>query len=110
MSMAVRERRKEIAVLKTVGFGSGQVMGLILCEALVMGMLGGALGIGGTLWAIAVMNGAPGQTVLGISHLELRPAVALFGAGVALALGLAAGFVPAWGAYRARVTEMLRTA
>jgi putative ABC transport system permease protein len=109
MSMAVRERRKEIAVLKTVGFGSGQVMGLILCEALVMGMLGGALGIGGTLWAIAVMNGAPGQTVLGISHLELRPAVALFGAGVALALGLAAGFVPAWGAYRARVTEMLRT-
>lgn len=109
MSMAVRERRKEIAVLKTVGFGSGQVMGLILCEALVMGMLGGALGIGGTLWAIEVMNGAPGQTVLGISHLELRPAVALFGAGVALTLGLAAGFVPAWGAYRARVTEMLRT-
>ena len=27
MSMAVRERRREIAVLKTVGFGSGQVMG-----------------------------------------------------------------------------------
>ena len=38
-----------------------------------------------------------------------QPAVALFGAGVALTLGLAAGFVPAWGAYRARVTEMLRT-
>lgn len=109
MSMAVRERRKEIAVLKTVGFGSGQVMGLILAEALVMGAAGGALGIGGTLWAIATMNGAPGQTVLGISHLELQPAVAIFGAGVALSLGLAAGFVPAWGAYRARVTEMLRT-
>jgi putative ABC transport system permease protein len=109
MSMAVRERRKEIAVLKTVGFGSGQVMGLILAEALVMGAAGGALGIGGTLWAITTMNGAPGQTVLGISHLELQPAVAIFGAGVALSLGLAAGFVPAWGAYRARVTEMLRT-
>ena len=40
----------------------------------------------------------------------LNPAaVALFGTGVALSLGLAAGFVPAWGAYRARVTEMLRT-
>jgi putative ABC transport system permease protein len=109
MSMAVRERRREIAVLKTVGFGSGQVMGLILFEALVMGVVAGALGIGGTLGAIAFMNGAPGQTVLGISHLELRPSVALFGAGVALSLGLAAGFVPAWGAYRARVTEMLRT-
>jgi putative ABC transport system permease protein len=109
MSMAVRERRREIAVLKTVGFGSGQVMGLILCEALVMGVVAGALGIGGTLGAIWFMNGAPGQTVLGISHLDLRPSVALFGAGVALSLGLAAGFIPAWGAYRARVTEMLRT-
>ena len=33
MSMAVRERRTEIAVLKTLGFGSGLVMGLILGEA-----------------------------------------------------------------------------
>lgn len=109
MSMAVRERRKEIAVLKTVGFGSGQVMGLILAEALIMGAIGGALGIGGALAAISAMNGAPGQTVLGISHLELQPRVALFGVVVAITLGLAAGFVPAWGAYRARVTEMLRT-
>ena len=109
MSMAVRERRKEIAVLKTVGFGSGQVMGLILAEALIMGAIGGALGIGGALAAISAMNGAPGQTVLGISHLELQPHVALFGVVVAITLGLAAGFVPAWGAYRARVTEMLRT-
>jgi putative ABC transport system permease protein len=109
MSMAVRERRKEIAVLKTIGFASGQVMGLILFEALVMGVLGGALGIGATAVAITAINEMPDQTVLGISHYELRPAVALFGAGVALSLGLFAGFVPAFGAYRARVTEMLRT-
>jgi ABC-type antimicrobial peptide transport system permease subunit len=38
----------------------------------------------------------------------LRPGVALLGFGVALLLGLAAGFMPAWGAYRARVTQMLR--
>ncbi len=109
MSMAVRERRKEIAVLKTVGFGSGQVMGLILTEALMLGAAGGALGIGGALWAIRVVNAAPGQTVLGISYLELQPQVAWVGVTAAIALGLAAGFLPAWGAYRARVTEMLRT-
>jgi len=110
MSMAVRERRKEIAVLKTVGFGSGQVMGLIVAEALLLGIAGGGLGIVGTLWAISALNGAPGQTLLGISHLELRPVVAVAGLSVAPALGFAAGFVPAWGAYRARVTEMLRSA
>ena len=110
MSMAVRERRKEIAVLKTVGFGSGQVMGLIVAEALLLGAVGGVLGVGGTLWAISVLNGTPGQTLLGISDLELRPLVALAGVGVFVGLGLAAGFFPAWGAYRARVTEMLRSA
>ncbi len=109
MSMAVRERRKEIAVLKTVGFGSGQVMGLILSEALILGLAGGALGILGTHWALLAMNSAPGQTLLAISYLELQPAVALLGVSVALGLGFAAGFVPAWGAYRAKVTEMLRS-
>jgi putative ABC transport system permease protein len=108
MSMAVRERRKEIAVLKTVGFRSGQVMGLIVAEALLLGAAGGALGLGGTEWALWSLNRAPGQTVLAIAHLELRPLVALSGLGAALALGFAAGFFPAWGAYRARVTEMLR--
>jgi putative ABC transport system permease protein len=109
MSMAVRERRKEIAVLKTVGFGSGRVMGLILSEALILGLAGGALGVLGTHGALLAMNSAPGQTLLAISYLELQPAVALFGVSVALGLGLAAGFVPAWGAYRAKVTEMLRS-
>src|SRR5262249_7340882 len=45
MSMAVRERRTEIAVLKTLGFPSGLVMGLILGESLVLGALGGTVGI-----------------------------------------------------------------
>jgi len=108
MSMAVRERRTEIAVLKTLGFGSGQVMGLIVTEALLLGAVGGGLGIGGALIGIAALNGAPEKTVLGIAHLELRPVVALSGLSVALALGFAAGFLPAWGAYRARVTDMLR--
>jgi len=108
MSMAVRERRTEIAVLKTLGFGSARVMGLIVAESLFLGAAGGVLGIGGALVAIEALNRAPGRTLLSISHLELQPVVALFGLGVALALGFAAGFVPAWGAYRARVTEMLR--
>ncbi len=109
MSMAVRERRTEIAVLKTLGFGSGQVMGLVVIEALLLGIAGGTLGIGGALVGISAVNRAPEHMFLGIAHLELRPVVALSGLFVALALGLAAGFLPAWGAYRARVTEMLRS-
>ena len=51
MSMAVRERRTEIAVLKTLGFASGQVMGLVVTEALLLGAAGGLLGVAGALAA-----------------------------------------------------------
>jgi putative ABC transport system permease protein len=108
MSMAVRERRTEIAVLKTLGFTSGQVMGLVVAEALLLGGLGGVLGVGGALALLGVIQHTTSGTWLGFTGIELRPSVALSGLGIALSLGLAAGVMPAWGAYRARVTEMLR--
>ena len=109
MSMAVRERRTEIAVLKTLGYTSAQVMGLILAEALLLGALSGALGLGGTQLILWALNRVPGTTLAGLSAVELRLPVALLGFGAALLLGLAAGFMPAWSAYRARITDTLRT-
>jgi putative ABC transport system permease protein len=113
MSMAVRERRTEIGVLKTLGFSSAQVLGLIVAEALLLGALGGALGIGASQGLMWVLTHAPGVSDMlagiGLSSLRLRPLVALTGFGVALFLGFAAGFMPAWSAYRARITDMLRT-
>ena len=113
MSMAVRERRTEIAVLKTLGFSSGRVMGLIVAEAVFLGALGGALGIGGSKGLIWMLTHAPGISDMlagfGLSELNLQPAVAALGFSVALFLGFAAGFVPAYNAYRSKITEMLRT-
>jgi putative ABC transport system permease protein len=108
MSMAVRERRTEIAVLKTLGFTSAQVMGLVVAEALLLGLSGGILGVGGTRGAFWMLDHRPGLMMPGMPALELRLPIALLGLGVAVLLGFAAGFMPAWGAYRARVTEMLR--
>jgi putative ABC transport system permease protein len=112
MSMAVRERRTEIAVLKTLGFSSGRVMMLIVAEALLLGVLGGLLGIGGSQGTMFLLTHTPGikdmLAGIGLSSLNLRPMVALLGFGVALFLGFAAGFFPAWAAFRARITDMLR--
>jgi putative ABC transport system permease protein len=113
MSMAVRERRTEIAVLKTLGFTSAQVMALVVSEALLLGVLGGGVGILGSLGIMWSLNNAPfisdALAGIGISELTLQSTVAALGFGVALFVGFAAGFVPALGAYRARITEMLRT-
>jgi len=89
------------------------VMGLIVAEALLLGVLGGALGIGGSQAIMWVLTNTPGISDalagIGLSELNLKPFVAALGFVVALFLGLAAGFVPAWGAYRSRITDMLRT-
>jgi putative ABC transport system permease protein len=113
MSIAVRERRKEIGVLKTLGFTSSQVMGLVVAESLLIAVLGGALGVAGSRGIMWVLTHAPGikdaLAGIGLSELSLQPLVAVLGFGVAVFLGFAAGFVPALGAYRARITDMLRT-
>jgi putative ABC transport system permease protein len=110
MSMAVRERRSEIAVLKTLGFSSGLIMLLIMGEAMAIGLIGGGLGILLGHWAIQALPSVPflGDAVRGFPELGLTLPTAAIGLGTALALSLAAGIIPAWLAYRARITEMLR--
>jgi putative ABC transport system permease protein len=44
MSMAIRERSREIAILKAVGFDGAQIFGLILAEAFGLAMTGGIIG------------------------------------------------------------------
>ena len=110
MSIAVRERQQEIGVLKTLGFSSGLVMALILVEALLLGVMGGAVGLFFAGGMIHALPGIPfvGDVVRQFPGLGLSPKIVSYGLGVALLLGLLAGFIPALLAYRARITEVLR--
>ncbi len=110
MSMAVRERRTEIAVLKTLGFSGGLVLALVLVEATVLGALGGGLGV---LMAQAVVRNLAklpfmGFVLGGFPPLTVSVPVGTSTFAVAATLGLLSGLVPAVGAYRARITDMLR--
>ena len=42
----VRERRSEIGILRALGVRAGQILGLFLMKALIMGLAGGVLGVG----------------------------------------------------------------
>ncbi len=110
MSMAVRERRTEIAVLKTLGFTSRLVMGLVLTEAGLLGAVGGGLGILLGRGMIRTLPRVPfiGDAIRSLPSIGLSPALGASGLGLALLLAMAAGFVPSLFAYRARITEMLR--
>ena len=110
MSMAVRERRTEIAVLKTLGFSARLVMTLIIVEALALGIIGGLVGIALAQVSVGYLTEFPfmGFILGNMSRLSVSPLVATVTLSIAVGLGVAAGFVPAFGAYRARITDMLR--
>jgi putative ABC transport system permease protein len=112
MSMAVRERRTEIAVLKTLGFSSTLVMSLVLAEAVTLGVLSGGLGVLLAQATVANLADLPfmGLVLGNFPGLAVSPAVAAITFSTAVVLGIGAGFLPAMGAYRARITDMLRQA
>jgi ABC-type antimicrobial peptide transport system permease subunit len=85
-------------------------MGLILGEAVAIGALGGALGFGLSVVIIRALPKVPGigGFINGLPTFGVHWSVSGQGLGIALLLGLVAGFGPALGAYRSRIAEMLR--
>jgi len=112
MSMAVRERRTEIAVLKTLGFPSGLVMALILGEGVILGTLGAAMGLLLGRFMIDLLPKVPviSEVVKGFPKMSVPPVIAIGGMGVGLFLGLTAGLFPGMLAYRSKITDLFREA
>jgi len=105
MAIAVRERTGELAVLKTVGFTDVGVLGLVIAETLVIAVQGGVIGL--ALAKLYTMGGDPTRGMLGGAfYLPVRSLLAGFG--LALAVGAAAGLLPAVAAMRLKVVDALR--
>ena len=105
MAQSIRERTGELAVLKTLGFGDAQIAGLVLVESCLISLLGGVLGLGLSVAAIAAV-GDPTHGMLPRIHLTQDDA--LRGLGMVMGLGVATGLVPALQARRLRIVEALR--
>jgi putative ABC transport system permease protein len=104
MAQSVRERTGELAVLKTLGFGDGLVMGLVLCESCLLALAAATLGLGAAY--LVARNGDPTGGFLPLFRLPESQLVVGFL--LALALGLVTGAVPAWQAMRLRIVDALR--
>lgn len=55
MAMSVRERRREVGILKSLGFKSRQILGMLVGEALVLSLAGWMLGCAGGKLAYALV-------------------------------------------------------
>jgi putative ABC transport system permease protein len=107
MAQSIRERTSELAVLKTLGFGDGRVLWLVLMESCVLALVGGLLGIG-VSWVLVTLGGDPTGSYL--PQFFFPPTDVVIGVLMVLGLGLAAGAVPALQAQRLRIVDALRRA
>jgi putative ABC transport system permease protein len=101
MTQSARERIPEFAVLRTLGFSAGQVLALILAEAVTLCLTAAAIGMG-----IAALLFPGLEDVIGLSRLSWRVVAA--GLLLALVLALVSAFLPGWKMQRLRIVEALR--
>jgi putative ABC transport system permease protein len=105
--MAAQDRVREHAVLQTLGYSGPRIFRLMLAESLLISLAGGVLG---TAACVAWLLWQPlSLSTEGVSiDFVASPALAGWGLGLAAAVGLVAGAVPAWQAGRAEIVQSLR--
>ena len=105
MYSAVAGRRREIGVLRALGYGRGAVLVAFLVESLVLCLIGGAIGVvlGACLSMIPI-----DIPFLPASRVSLGPPQILWSLVLAISIGLLGGGLPALQAARLKVVEALR--
>ena len=105
VSMSVRERTREVAVMKTLGFSTGSVLAMIVTESVIVSLVGGIAGVGLCYLATLAMAN---QIVMFIQGFALP----LWGVPIclaaALSIGVLSSLAPAALAARMTITAALR--
>jgi putative ABC transport system permease protein len=117
IGMSIVERRMELATLRALGLRPGVVGRLLLTEALITGLFGGALGV---LLGIAVAVAAsavgipfpspPGATRPFLGGVDIVPGIVAFSFALSVVSTLAAAVLPVWKAIKRPIAETLRGA
>jgi len=107
MAMAVRERVREVGILKTLGFTNGAVLWLLIGEAVFIAILGGIIGLVLASGLCALLRTLP-STFANLNAVAINMWVAAVSLGVAALIGLVSSFIPAWGASRRPIVESLK--
>jgi putative ABC transport system permease protein len=106
MAMSIRERIREVAVLKTVGFTRNGVLALFVVEAIVVSLIGGLLGI---VLANFLIRGIAANPMGGMFRTaQITIPTALLALSVAALVGLISAFLPSYRAAKLNIADGLR--
>jgi putative ABC transport system permease protein len=108
MSMAIRERFRELAILKAIGYRRRELFAFILAESFGLAMAGAVVGVGGAY--LLFTHGDVAKMTNGIFvMLEVTPKIMGVGVMVAALLGIVASIMPSIAVAKMSVVDGLKT-
>jgi putative ABC transport system permease protein len=106
ISISVRERRTEMAVLKVLGYGPNQILALVLGEALLIGALFGFLSSAGSYFLINTLLGGVKMPIAFFPAFMIPIDALWWGPMIGSVTALAGSIAPAWSARSVKVSEV----
>jgi putative ABC transport system permease protein len=106
ISISVRERQTELAVLKVLGFRPWQILVLVMGEALLIGVGSGLLSAVATLVTINYVIGGLKFPIAFFGAFYIPTDAILWGVTVGLVTAWVGSIVPAWSAQKVKVSEV----
>jgi putative ABC transport system permease protein len=107
MAMSVRERTREVAVLKALGFTRRLLLTLLVGESVALALLGGLLGAGTGAFLVRLMANAPQMSGL-FNGLRMTPGTMGVSLLVAALVGFLSGVIPSYTAASTEIVKGLR--
>ena len=105
MAMSIRERTREVAVLKTLGFTRQSVLGLFVSEAVALALAGGLIGVGLAYFLIYGVSKSP---YMSFYNLKVTPEMWVLSLFVSGLVGLASSLLPSYHASQVNIVDGLR--
>ncbi len=106
MAMTARERLAEYATLKALGFSPGFVAGLVFGEALMLALIGAAIGILLTFPVAQGFAASPAGTVFSVFKVSGDTVLLQLASGIVV--GVIASLVPGWRSAHIKIVDGLR--
>jgi len=106
ISISVRERRLEMAVLKVLGFQPHQLLVLVLGEALLIGVLAGMISAGGTYFVVNYWFGGVSFPIAFFPVFFIPDNAFWWGLGIGTITSLIGSIMPAWSARKVKVSDV----
>lgn len=106
MAMSIRERTREVAVLKTLGFTRRSVLGLFVSEAVALSLVGGLFGI--FLGWLLVFGLTHSPQFFSFFPLKVTPEIGLLAMLAAGLVGLLSSALPSYHASQVNIVDGLR--